>query len=131
MIGSTWYNYTKVGLSWSQKISIFQIRDFRLGISKNASNIIWRSIKNTRFSKISWVWVKNWACHAPLKFEIEMGMAGSIIELCNLLTFQNCIFFEDKQLTLVSFFEIHNGIWEKKNWPQVSYVESSLGDVTG
>ena len=31
----------------------------------------------------------------------------------NLLALQNCIFFEDKQMILVSFFEIHNGIWDK------------------
>ena len=71
-------NYTKVGLSWSQKNSICQIMDFWLGISKNASNIIWRSIKNTHFSRISWVRVKNWACHVHLKFKIEMAVAGSI-----------------------------------------------------
>ena len=37
-------NYTKGGLSGSRKISLFQITDFWLGISKNGTNIISRSI---------------------------------------------------------------------------------------
>ena len=37
-------NYTKGGLSGSRKIGLFQITGFWLGISKNGTNIIWRSI---------------------------------------------------------------------------------------
>ena len=37
-------NYTKGGLSRSRKITLFQITGFWLGISKNGTNIIWRSI---------------------------------------------------------------------------------------
>ena len=46
-------NYTKGGLSRSRKITLFQITGFWLGISKNGTNIIWRSIWNTYFSKVS------------------------------------------------------------------------------
>ena len=37
-------NCTSGGLSGSKKISLFQITDFWLGILKNGTNIIWRSI---------------------------------------------------------------------------------------
>ena len=37
-------NYTKGGLSGSRKIGLFQITGFWLGISKNGTNIISRSI---------------------------------------------------------------------------------------
>ena len=47
-------------------------------ISKNGTNIIQRSIKNTYFSKASYVWLKNCACHAHLKFKFQKGVAGTI-----------------------------------------------------
>ena len=46
-------NYTSGGLSRIKKFSLFQITDFWLGISKSGTNIIWRSIRNTYFSKVS------------------------------------------------------------------------------
>ena len=73
-------NYTKVGLLWREKNLIYQITVFWLEISKNGTNIIWRSIKNTYFSKVSKVWVKNCACHAHLKFRFQKGVAGTIFE---------------------------------------------------
>ena len=39
-------------------------------ISKNDSNIICLSSKNTFFFKIIWMWLKIWACHAHFNFEI-------------------------------------------------------------
>ena len=73
-------NYTKGGLSGSRKIGLFQITGFWLGISKNGTNINSRSIRNTYFSKVSWVWLQNFACHTLLKFKLQMGMAGTIFE---------------------------------------------------
>ena len=73
-------NYTSGGLSGSRKISLFQIAGFWLGISKNGTNIISRSIWNTYFSKVSLVWLKNYACHALLNFKLQKGVAGSIFK---------------------------------------------------
>ena len=46
-------NYTSGGLSGSRKIGLFQITGFWLGISKNGTIIISRSIRNTHFAKVS------------------------------------------------------------------------------
>ena len=49
-------------------------------IWKNGTNIIWRSIKDASFPKITRVLLKNLACHALLHFgpwNIEMSVMGS------------------------------------------------------
>ena len=47
-------------------------------IPKYHGNIICLSSKNKYFFKIWRAWLKNWAYHALLNFEIWMGVAGSI-----------------------------------------------------
>ena len=51
-----------------------------LWILINHTNIIYLSSKSTQFCKIRRLWLKNWACHAHLKFKIQKGVAGSIFE---------------------------------------------------
>ena len=72
--------WTTLGLSWSNEIGFSWFTDFWLGISKNDTNIIWTSIKNTLNFKVTGVWLKNWACHAHLKLKIEKGMTGLILK---------------------------------------------------
>ena len=65
---------------WRNEIDFSQFTPKWFEFSKNDANIIWTSIKNTIFFKVTGVWLKNWACHAHLKFKIEMGMAGLVFE---------------------------------------------------
>ena len=58
----------------------YQITDFWLEISKNDNNIIWTSLKNTCFYKVTGVWLKNWAYHTYFKFKIEKDVADLIFE---------------------------------------------------
>ena len=50
-------------------------------ISKNDTNIICLSSKNTLFFKLTRMWLKNWACHAHFNFEIQFFINQSIFEL--------------------------------------------------
>ena len=43
-------------------------------------NIICLSIRNIQFFKIWWLWLKRWVCYAQLKFELQVGVAGSIVK---------------------------------------------------
>ena len=49
-------------------------------ISKNDTNIISLFVKNKQFCKLRRLWLKNWACHAHLKFKFQKGVAGTIFE---------------------------------------------------
>ena len=69
-------------MTLNKKISFLEITDFWLEISKNGTNIICLSIKNTYFFKVTGPWLKNQACYINLKFRIEMGVASAIFELC-------------------------------------------------
>ena len=40
------------------------------------TNIICLPTKNMQFCKIKRLWLKNWACHAHLKFKIQKGVAS-------------------------------------------------------
>ena len=53
---------------------------FLLWILINDTNIICLSSKNMQFSKIRRLWLKNWACHAPLNLKLQRGVADSIFE---------------------------------------------------
>ena len=53
---------------------------FPLWILINDTNIICLSSKNTQFFKIRRVWLKNCVCHAPLKFQLQRGVADTIFE---------------------------------------------------
>ena len=53
---------------------------FPLWILINDTNIICLSSKNMQFSKIRRLWLKNWACHAPLNLKLQRGVADSIFE---------------------------------------------------
>ena len=82
--------------------------------SKNDTNIIWTSIKNTLFFKVTGVWLKNWACHAHLKFKIEMGVAGLIFEP-HPPNFQNQYnFFRCTNDVTMIFWDLYSfRIWKK------------------
>ena len=80
-MGKIAQNYPCCGLEWTDKIGFSKITDFGLGISKNGTNIIWTSIKDTYFFKVAGPWLKNWVCHTHLKFRIKMGVASLIFEL--------------------------------------------------
>ena len=51
-----------------------------LWILGNDTNIICLPTKNMQFCKIKRLWLKNWACHAHLKFKIQKGVASSFFE---------------------------------------------------
>ena len=70
-----------MGVLARNKISILLITDFWLDTLKSHTNIIWRSIKNTQFSKITRLWLKIWVCYAHLNLKIQLGVAGTIFEL--------------------------------------------------
>ena len=53
---------------------------FLLWILINDTNIICLSSKNMQFSKIRRLWLKNCVCHAPLKFQLQRGVADTIFE---------------------------------------------------
>ena len=53
--------------------------------------------------KISELWLKNWACHALLKFELLKGVAASFFEPNPPNFGQACIFI-DVQMLLASYF---------------------------
>ena len=80
------------GLNLKQKISFSKIADFWIEISKNDSNIISLSLRNTQFFKIWWVWHIRRVRHAHLKFKLQMGMAGSIVEPRPSNFAEKCIF---------------------------------------
>ena len=71
-------NFTYLGVLSRNKIGFLLITDFGLETSKNDPNII---IWNTQFFKVTRLWLKNWVCNAHLNFEIQKGVAGTIIEL--------------------------------------------------
>ena len=54
------------------------------------------------------MWLKNCACHALLKFEIQMGVAGSILKLQPCGFNKENVFLVDVQMLLVSFFDTPN-----------------------
>ena len=51
-----------------------------LWILVNGTNIICLPTKNKQFCKIKRLWLKNWACHAHLKFKIQKGVASLFFE---------------------------------------------------
>ena len=51
-----------------------------LWILGNDTIIICLSSKNMQFCKIKRLWLKNWACHAHLKFKIQKGVASLFFE---------------------------------------------------
>ena len=80
------------GLNLKQELSFSKIADFWIEVSKNDSNIISLSLRNTQFFKIWWVWRQRYVCHAHLKFELQVGMAGPIVEPRPSNFAQKCIF---------------------------------------
>ena len=73
--------FTYLGMRLNEKISFLEITDLWFETSKIGTNIIWRSLKNTQFFKVTRLWLKNWVCGAHLNFKIQKGVAGTIIEL--------------------------------------------------
>ena len=73
---------TKAGMTqkWIWQLWPKIITFIPLWILINHTNIIYLSSKSTQFCKIRRLWLKNWACHAHLKFKIQKGVAGSIFE---------------------------------------------------
>jgi len=65
---------------WTEDLKAFFLSWKLTEIWKNDTNIIWTSLKNTHFSKVSRLLLKNCACHALLNFEIQMGVADPIFE---------------------------------------------------
>ena len=63
--------------TWRWRLAIFFVDQKPSKISKKGTNIICRSLRKKQFCKVSWVWLKNWACHAHFRFELWMGVAGS------------------------------------------------------
>ena len=61
-------------LEWWRPLEALEKRFFGnlkpVKISKNDTNIICLSLKNTLYFKITRLWLKNWACHAHFSFEI-------------------------------------------------------------
>ena len=51
-----------------------------LWILVNDTNIICLPTKNMQFCKIKRLWLKNWACHAHLRFKIQKGVASSFFQ---------------------------------------------------
>ena len=75
------------------------------------------------------VWLKNWTCHAHLKFKIEIGVAGSIFEP-HPQTLQTCFFLKDLQMILVPFFEIFDRFWSTKKLASLHlHVNQDLLDL--
>ena len=80
-------------------LSLFDRSSFlshAIEISKNGKDIIWTSLKNVLFPKITRAWFKNWACHALFNFELwklEMSVTGSFFKPhpCNF--WKLCIFY--------------------------------------
>ena len=66
--------------TWTSRLGTFFPTFVKVKISKDDSDIICRSSRNITFPKMWRVWLKNWTCHAHLKFKIGLGVAGSIFE---------------------------------------------------
>ena len=58
-------------ITWTNQLLTFLASLSPWGISKNGTNIIWTSIKDIQFSKITGLWGKKWDCHAHFNFEIK------------------------------------------------------------
>ena len=59
---------------------LWTVTSIPLWILANDTNIICLPTKNMQFCKIKRLWLKNWACHAHLKFKIQKGVASSFFE---------------------------------------------------
>ena len=72
--------YSGMTQKWIWQLWPKFITFFLLWILINDTNIICLSSKNMQFSKIRRLWLKNWACHAPLNLKLQRGVADSIFE---------------------------------------------------
>ena len=94
-------------------LSLFDRSSFlshAIEISKNGKDIIWTSLKNVLFSKITRAWFKNWACHALFNFELwklEMSVTGSFLSHTPVIL-ENCAFFVVVEMILLTFFDNPN-----------------------
>ena len=79
--------------TWTSSLGKFFPTFVMMKISKNDSNIICRSSKNTTFPKIWRVWLKNWVRHAHFNFKLLKGMAVLLSELCPSNFGQSQIFY--------------------------------------
>ena len=61
---------TYLGVLSGNKISVLLIKEFWLDVSKNGTNTIRKSLKNTHFSKVTRLWIKN--------IRIQTDVAGTI-----------------------------------------------------
>ena len=68
--------------TWTDSLDTFFETFAIMKISKNDSNIIWRSSKDITFPKIWRLWLKNWVRHAHFNFELLKGVAVLFSELC-------------------------------------------------
>ena len=91
---------------------MFVLRAFFLNlnparISKNGINIIWTSIKNTHFSKVTGAQLKNQACYAHFNFELQMGMADTIFQLHSSNFEKVCIFYRcSNDITIIFLYSL-------------------------
>ena len=70
-----------LGITWTYRFRTFLASFSPLGISKNDSNSIWTSLKVIQFSKVSDVWLKNWAFQAHFDFELNLPISQLILQL--------------------------------------------------
>ena len=80
---------------WTPYWSLFFVNLKPVEISKNYTNVIWTSSKIIMILKIWRVWLKNWACHTLLNFEIQMDTIWTSI--------------------ITTYFTKETGVW-LKNW---------------
>ena len=76
-MGKNKYRPWRSWFIWRWRLASYFVDQNLSRISKKGTNIIWRSLRKKQFCKVSWVWLKNWACHAHFYFELWMGVAGS------------------------------------------------------
>ena len=74
-------NSRRSWFTWRWRLVSFFVDKNLSKISKKGTNIIWTSLRKKQFCKVSWVWLKNWACHMHFNFEHWMGVEGPTLEL--------------------------------------------------
>ena len=70
-------------------------------------------LRNRKFSKVWWLWLRNWACYTHLNFKIEIGMAGSIF-VSHPWNFAKLFFSWRSSNDLSTFFVDFDGFWSTK-----------------